>query len=131
MTTTTALTEEQPWNPNDPMPAWVCAIGGYEVLREGDAELAKTWFIMHGQKRHPPINGSGLSQNLAMSRVATHFGFLWWGSPHSWPIQWPPEWDQMLLLEEFQRETTGFARLNITANRGVQHRMQKRKGRRR
>jgi hypothetical protein len=108
----TATSEASSWVSNDEMPAWVCAVGGYEMLSEGTSELAKQWVQWFGYRRHQPIRGGAfLSHELQRYRGAAHFGFLWWGDPNRWVVQWPEAWEQMLVLEDARRELGDFAKI--------------------
>lgn len=113
MTTTNAIAEESRWrtSPEDPMPEWVCVIGGYEVLTDGNVDHATRWLLQFGEKGHPPIHGAGLSRDLHRLRAATHFGYLWWGNPRRWVVRWSDEWELMLAKEEIKRDLTGAMRI--------------------
>lgn len=114
MTTTTIDSEEGGWTPNDEMPAWVCAIGGYEMLMNGRPDLAKEWLLRFGMKRHAPIQaGPFLSRECHRFRGAIHFGFLWWGNPHQWDYEWPTEHQLQLAIEAEMRERTHFDKILV------------------
>ncbi len=115
MTTTTTASKEDEWTsrtPNDEMPAWVCAIGGYEVLLHSEPNHAKEWFIRYGMKRHVSIRaGAFLSRECHRLRGAIHYGFLWWGTPYEWDYEWPTEHQLQLALESEMRERTHFDKI--------------------